>query len=1170
MAHSGLLGLAVLLLWSGVCCAVSYPNLKCCCKTYMHNGSITDNTTQLTCYPGCSFRSIPKPLPPSLAKFMLWHQNIAELTTGDFPPLESLTMLAIKWSQVVSIQPGSFQNLSSLSKLQIFGNKISRLEAETFKGLAKLQILDLDDNRIRYVDDAAFAGLAGLRKLSLSKNCLSSIPRGTSQSPRQSLELTMTWNPITSFTGVEELKHILRLVLAQNGIPCDCKLREMKEWMYINKHLQWTIACVDPVTGLYKRIRWLSMNDLKCAYDVTLSGHSGAGNVSFTCQTDCHEGLDLTFSWIAPNGDRCSSSHEYSRTYTDVRESSCKGSVVTRHETRRTCYSVLDIPALGYGMDGTYTCLVTSRHSKDASAFAVLTAAAFPSERQTATHGASTITYTNVSQPLTTSRYATNKSVETESAARPGPKWSAIDLILVGVTSFVGCSVIVGVIAACVGKCKGARQQHSADRQRNAAAENTDQFSGTNSARGVTGENSDQFSDTDGAIGCICENNDQFADIEGDEESLYENDDQFSHTKGGQNENDNQLSDDDDMSKHSPRTIPHKQTREKPGATYFLAKAEKAVQLRNRGIMARAKSNRRKIRGKVLTVLAEVHAQAQASGHYDNKNATSSSNAGASDSGHYDNERPMPDPVTTASEAPKRSDDGSDSDQDYMTLPNQSPEDTGVGEQSKQHESKHGDRNTSNASTSASADCASDNDYVTFPGEENADKQQRGAEKKEGQTTDIASFYAENDSDHIYMTLPQTDYQNGQMSDLDTVVSNAEDNSDHTYVTLPQTECQNGQLSDLDTVVSNADDNSDHTYVTLPQTECQNGQLSDLDTVVSNAEENSDHTYVTLPQTECQNGQLSDLDTVVSNADDDSDHTYVTLPQTDYQNGQLSDLDTVVSNADDDSNHTYVTFPETERQNGQVSDLDTVVSNAEDNYDHTYVTLPQTECQNGQVSDLDTVVSNAEDNSDHTYVIFPETECQNGQVSDLDTAVSNAEDNSDHTYVAFPETERQNGQMSDLDTVVSSAEENSDHTYVTFPKTERQNGQLSDLDTAVSNAEDNSDHTSDTAVSNAEDNSDHTYVTFPKTECQNGQVSDLDTAVSNADDNSDHIYVTFPKTERQNGQVSDLDTVVSNVEDISDHTYVTLPQTDYQNGQLSNLDTVVLCQTQRTTLIIPM
>ncbi|XP_078655901.1 uncharacterized protein LOC144902378 [Branchiostoma floridae x Branchiostoma belcheri] len=999
MAHSSLLGLVVFLTWSGAGHTASYPNLECCCSTkmYTYEGNFRDDTTELTCSKAYSLHSIPKPLPPSLKRFEIWNQNIPNITPGDFPRLQYLEILTIFESQVVTIQPRSFETLSNLLELSITGNKITRLEAETFRGLAKLEVLKLNINRLHYIDDAAFVGPARLRKLSLSSNCLSSIPQGTYQSPWP-LDLTMTFNPLTSLIAPDELKHVSRLVLAQNGLPCDCKLRDMKRWMTRNK--QWSITCG---TYPYKRIQTLSLDDLKCDYKVSVSSDYGTvtGSVSLTCQTDCHEDLDLTFSWIAPNGDLLSSTREYSRTHTDVRESYCKETPVTRRETKKTCYSVLHIPTLRRGMEGRYTCLVTANHANAASASTVLTVASTepPNELQKATNETSTrtYTYTYASQSQTTctptwdaTTAMGGKGVETEAATtRPGRGLSPIQLVLVGLAPVVGCSVIVMVIAVCVSKCKGGRQRDDANGHRRRYYGNDDQISGTDSAaRGVSYENDDQFSDTEGENGVHYENDDQFSDTGvGKRNDEYENDDQFSDTDcthGGQYENNDQFSDDDDdvVSKHPRRTVPQNLPCKKPGKTPSLAKAESDRPHRNQKATrdrpkvksnvlrvladvhaqaqangqydndkkatalcntANATSSRPKVKSNVLRVLAEVHAQAQVSGHYDNdtnapginnSKATTSSDNVASDGGQYDNERPVRDSVTTpASEATKRSDDGSDSDQDYMTLPNHSPGedlDTGNGEKERS-EGKAGDRNIT--SSSACADDVSDNDYITFPGEENVDG--------------------------------KTGKNNGRKSDLHTALSNAEQEGAHTYVTFPgeendgewqkEADKKGEHMPDIDTDSSNTEDNTDHTYVTFP------------------AEENGEHQR----ETERQNAHPSDLDVVPINSDDISDHVYVTFPETEnakedknetkLEEGHMPDSEDSSNTEEDSSDHFYVTFPghgegndeKQQRPSGKmdepVSDLGTASSNTEDDSGHAYVT------SSGEENDEETAKRGRED-----------------------------------------------------------------------------------------------------------------------------------------------------------------------------------------------------------------
>ncbi|KAI8499611.1 corticospinal neuron axon guidance through spinal cord [Branchiostoma belcheri] len=873
MAYFSLLySVVVFLTWSRAGHTASYPNLGCCCSTQRHTyeGNIADNTTYLTCFKASSFHSIPKSLPPSLREFNARHQNFSNFMPGDFPRLQSLRILTIRRSQVVTIQRGSFQTLPNLSQLSITENKIARLEAQTFKGLDQLEVLNLDNNRLYFIDDAAFAGLTGLRKLSLSGNCLSGIPRGTDQSTWP-LQLTMTQNPLTSLIAVEELKHVLRLVLGQNGLPCDCRLREMKIWMTVNKQLQWSIAC-GPVP--YRRVRWLSMDDLKCDYRVSVSSDYGTvtSNISLTCQTDCHEGQDLTFSWIAPNGDRLSSTHEYSKSYTDMEEAYCKGSVVTRRETRKTCYSVLRIPTLRRGMEGRYTCLVRAKFKHANDAYAVLTVAGteFPNERpQNAGNDTNTGTYVYASQPQTTARdtATASKGAETETTTtRPGPGMSTIQLVLVGVSPFVGCSLIVMVIVACASKCRGGRQQHNANGDRNTARNHNEIYDDLD--RGVSYENDDQLPDTDSKTCEVCyENDDQISDTDRANRGEYEIDDQLSDTdsaNGSQYENDDQFSDgDDDGGSKQPKSLSKRVTSRRPKAKSNVLHVVAEVHAQAQGTghydndknaagLSNSKTvapSRHKAKSNVLHVLAEVHAQAQAlDNRDDDKNAAGpssreaaiSSNKLASDGGHYDNERPVTDSVTTEPETTKRSDDGSDSDQDYMTLPAATSPggNSGVGEDTCiQPEGKPDDRNT--ASTSDCAGDVPDNDYVTFPVEENVD----GETRKTG----------------------------GCVSDLDSASSNEEGSSDHACVTFPGEQIDEEQQREEGKKGKHLSD-SDQIYVNLPgekndeelrEAEHQNERASDLDSALLCTE---DHIYVTFPSEKNTNErQDAKMDSVAKN-----------------------------------------------------------------------------------------------------------------------------------------------------------------------------------------------------------------------------------------------------------------------------------------------------------------
>ncbi|CAH1239432.1 SLIT3 [Branchiostoma lanceolatum] len=930
--------------WSGTGCTFLQSNLDCC------EGNPGSNVALLTCWRSCYFRYIPAPLPPNLKQLWIRQQNITNIKAGDFPRRDILESLSIWDSNVAVLQPGAFEGLPSMTALDLRLNKIRQLEAETFKGLVLLNYINLDGNEIHHIDGKAFAGLVRLKTLGLNRNCLSSVPRGIRST--LNVELQLTENPMTSIGDVDELRHIssLRWPVAMMQMQCDCKLREMKRFLLENQHLRWHIWCV--MGDISRGIRYVAWEDLRCSSpDVSLTLNNGAatGEVSFTCRTDCKKGL--AFSWIAPSGDHRPPSFEYSMDYRHVSNSSCKGSPVTTWETRRMCYSVLDIPAVGRDADGKYTCQVTADHTDNASVSTVLTLRSgtgkstrgySPALNVSSAPEKSTRAYSPELQPtvIAVTPPTGDRGVGTETTNRPGIGLSTARLILAGLGSFCGFFLMFVVIAACVSRCKagGAEGHHDTDeppsddarrgqyenddqfsdtdeargRQyenddqlsdtdlaRSRPYENDDQFSDTEKARTRPYENDDQFSDADGARGRHYENEDQFSDEDGARGGHYENDDQFSDSeeaKGRHYENDDQFSD-DDVSKPSHRTAPGNPTSGRPGKTSSTDRLRaKRIRRRydKRGVVkTRAMSNNKTARA-VLRIVT-IHAEAQAGGQYDNERKTpgrdlgesnvktTPSAGGESDNrnqtvGHYDNDKNL---KSSAQNTSMRTDDDSDSDHDYMSLPEHraTGQETGRGEEDVQCESLSEEVDPVPTSASA-AESDSDHDYMSLPQNREAGRgaghgSGEGNVKDEDKDPVSTSASAAEGSEHGYMRLPRTE--------------NADDDAHHTYVTFPGTE--------------NAGNNFDHTYMTFPDTE--------------NADDNSDQ-IATFPDSEDAEGQEM---------------------ETKQKEGHVPDLATGLSDEQNGPGHVYVTFPESETDKGEetkfnAEDRAPAVSNLNLNSDH--------------------------------------------------------------------------------------------------------------------------------------------------------------------------------------------------------------------------------------------
>eukprot|EP00058_Branchiostoma_floridae_P006599 XP_002592087.1 hypothetical protein BRAFLDRAFT_104744 [Branchiostoma floridae] len=734
-------------------------------------------------------------MPPTLHELLLQHQNITDIRLGDFHGLTSLIDLRIQDSHVVNLQPGCFESLPRVKDLDLRRNSIRRLEAETFKGLEQLGRINLDDNKIYHIANTAFARLIKLRSMSIKNNCLSSIPQGT-ESIRTML---LTNNPITSVTNIGDFKHVKGLDLIHNKIRCDCRVREIKKFILENnKKFLWKIPCVDHKTGTSRLIEDVRWDDLTCASpDVSIITDNGTvtGNVSFTCQTDCQEGLK--FSWIPPNGDHRSSSYEFSKNYTHVSKLLCKGSNASRLETKRMCYSVLNILPMG---NGTYTCKVTADHTQNGTASAVyqdVTArqdnmaqsddiTTKPNERSTRQYNPQDPTAVQDNM-VPVDDIAIKKDTPN---LPPTRLLSTTELIIAGLGQMVPreshyqngnqFSNTVGhtgdahyendnqfsdrVAAidghyendnqfsdgtgAIDGNYENDNQFSDAGAARDGHYGNENQFSDGGGARDGHNENDNQFSDGTGAIDGHYENENQFSDVGATRDGHYENDEQFSDPGGardGHNENDNQFSDEEGA--RDGHYENENQFSDGEGARDGHYENDNQFsdgggardghygndnQFLNEGARDGQYENDDQF----------LNAGGARDGHFENDNQFSDS-GGAGE--HYDNEKKTKDFSASVSD-----DTGEDdTDPKYMTFPKASTEnETGAGDLQSEGE------NTDKDFVSGSVSDANmpDHDYVTFPVTEDAEDQDIQTEHCNEKEPDL--FNEDDSLHHTYVTFP--------------------------------------------------------------------------------------------------------------------------------------------------------------------------------------------------------------------------------------------------------------------------------------------------------------------------------------------------------------------------------------------------------------------------------
>jgi Leucine-rich repeat (LRR) protein len=145
----------------------------------------------------------------NLQKIILAACSIAIVEEKAFAGLLNLVELDLADNQLAAIPSPAFHFTASLMALSLAGNPIVAVEAGSFAGLRQLAKLDLSRCHIASVADGAFDGIERLERLELHGNRLSSLGAAGAQLPAGLHGITLHENPW----------------------ECDCRLRELKEWL---------------------------------------------------------------------------------------------------------------------------------------------------------------------------------------------------------------------------------------------------------------------------------------------------------------------------------------------------------------------------------------------------------------------------------------------------------------------------------------------------------------------------------------------------------------------------------------------------------------------------------------------------------------------------------------------------------------------------------------------------------------------------------------------------------------------------------------------------------------------------------------------------------------------------------------------------------------------------
>ena len=127
---------------------------------------------QLVDFSQCNLRSVPGPMPPSVADFRLGNNKITEIKVSDFENITNLQLLTLVENQISNVEYMAFSTNINLQELWLNSNKLKMIP----RGLPiALQKLYMDQNNIHDIESGLFGKNANLETLSLNMNAVHQI-----------------------------------------------------------------------------------------------------------------------------------------------------------------------------------------------------------------------------------------------------------------------------------------------------------------------------------------------------------------------------------------------------------------------------------------------------------------------------------------------------------------------------------------------------------------------------------------------------------------------------------------------------------------------------------------------------------------------------------------------------------------------------------------------------------------------------------------------------------------------------------------------------------------------------------------------------------------------------------------------------------------------------------